>query len=205
MQKPSCPEPSSPSQAEGAPGAPPCSGDRAPDGGGAGPGRYGGRREKLTAARVAQMRELVEGTTRSYVRIGAELGLSTATISRYATEHGWRRPPGAALSPRIARQRDRVTEKLWRLTARHVDTLREQPLELAQRSLQPLASLTRALGTLSQRTSSPGTDDLPPPAQSGRSLNELRDELAAHLARIAEEEGYGWDEASWWFEDGGGI
>jgi hypothetical protein len=91
------------------------------------------------------MREFVEGSCRSYKRIGEELGIATATVSRYAAENGWRRPPGAPLPARIGEQRERVTQKLWALTERHAEALETQPLELAQRSLQPLARLTRTL------------------------------------------------------------
>ncbi|MGO4573465.1 hypothetical protein [Microvirga sp. 2TAF3] len=165
-------------------------------------------REKLTPARIAEMRGLVEGTTRSYKRIGAELGISASTVSRYATQGEWRRPPGAALPARIARQRDKVTEKLWKLTARHAKALEDQPIELIQDSLQPLASLTRALGGLSKHVPvAPAAEDHYPDedARPPRSIHELRDELAAHLERIEREEGEGWSRFDWWFEHGGGI
>lgn len=165
-------------------------------------------REKLTPARIAQMRELVEGTTRSYQRIGAEIGVSPTTVSRYVHMQGWRRPPGSARAARIGRARDRITEKLWQLTERHAEALTGQPIELAQRSLQPLARITRVLGDIDRHADSfrPGPDAFtadpgPPP----RSLNELRDELAAHLARIEEEEGAGWGEWDQWFVNGAGI
>jgi predicted transcriptional regulator len=166
-------------------------------------------REKLTAIRVVEMRDLVEGTSRSYKSIGAELGVSASTVSRYAVAGGWRRPPGAALPARIARQRDKVTEKLWKLTARHVETLKEQSFELTQRSLQPLASLTRVLGDLSPQAASasePEPDDLyVHGGRPTRTIHELRDELAAHLARVEREEGEHWERFDWFFRDGAGI
>jgi AcrR family transcriptional regulator len=153
------------------------------------------------------MRDLVEGTTRSYKRIAAEVGVSASTVSRYATDGGWRRPPGAALPARIARQRDKVTERLWSLTAQHAKALKAQPLEQARRSLQPLASLTRALGGLDKHPSRlPMADEMDPdPPRPTRTINELRDELAAHLARIEKEEGEFWDRFDWFFRDGEGI
>lgn len=160
-------------------------------------------REKLSPARIAALREQVEGTCRPFKRIAAELGVSPATISRYAAQEGWQRPPGAApLYSRI----DRVTEQLWKLTERHAAALEDQPIELAQRSLQPLAHLTRTLNeiekTSARRRDEPDPDQEP---QSNRSLHELRAELEAHLLRIQEEEGYGWEVREWWFENGGGI
>ncbi|MGO4387266.1 hypothetical protein AB4Y85_06990 [Microvirga sp. 2YAF29] len=177
-------------------------------------------REKLSPDCIAQMRDLVEGGTRSYARIGEELGVSAATVSRYATENNWRRPPGAPLPARIGDQRERVTQKLWALTERTAEALESQPIELAQRGLQPLARLTRTLTDMDKlaarqaaqaardRSATGNTADPEyvyanePPA---RSLNELRDVLAAHLQRIQEEEGYGWEVQEWWFESGGGI
>jgi hypothetical protein len=164
-------------------------------------------RDKLDSSRILRMRDLVEGTTRSYKRIGAEVGVSASTISRYVTAGSWRRPPGAAPAARIARQRDKVTERLWSLTAQHAKALKEQPLEQARRSLQPLASLTRALGGLDKhpsRMSETDEMDLDSP-RPRRTINELRDELAAHLARIEKEEGEYWDRFDWFFRDGEGI
>ncbi|PVE26310.1 hypothetical protein DC522_00675 [Microvirga sp. KLBC 81] len=169
----------------------------------------GGFREKLDLARVAAMRALVEGTRWSYKRIAEEVGVSAATVSRYVVQQGWQRPPGAAVPARIGSRRERVAQKLWKLTERHAKALEDQPIELAQRSLQPLARLTRVLGDIDKLKPPPAPvrheavldPEEPPP----RSLNELRDELEAHLWRIQEEEGFGWDEPSWWFEDGAGI
>jgi predicted transcriptional regulator len=162
--------------------------------------------EKLGPDRVARMRELVEGTDWSYRRIAGELGLSVATVSRYATEGGWRRPPAQApSSPSESRQR--IAEKLWRLAERHAEALEDQPIAQAQRALQPLARLTRTLGEMDKHAHAPLAEpdpyaELPKPR---RSLHELRDELAAHLERIQREEGYGWEVREWWFESGGGI
>jgi hypothetical protein len=167
-------------------------------------------RAKLTPARFEELRQWVEGSNRSYRQIGAAMGLSVSTISRYVAQEGWRRPPGAAVPARISRQRERVAAKLWRLTERHAEALQDQPIEVAGRHLQPLARLTRILGDMEKHAPpQPGSaapdaaGDAEPP--SGRSIHELRDELAAHLARISEEWGYGWEEPSWWFDHGGGI
>lgn len=167
-----------------------------------------GRREKLTPARIAALRERVEGTRWSYKRIAEEIGISVATVSRYAAQEGWQRPPGAAAPARTGSPRERVTRKLWKLAERHAEALEEMPVELAQRSLQPLARLTRVLGDIDRLKPGPtpqpegaAFDDEPP----ARSLHELRDELAAHLDRVMQEEGYGWEVREWWFEDGGGI
>lgn len=169
----------------------------------------GGRREKLTAARIAAMRDLVEGTSRSYKRIGEEIGVAAATVSRYAVQEGWRRPPGAAVPARTGSPRERVTKKLWKLTERHAEALEDQPIELAQRSLQPLARLTRVLGDIDKHNPPPAPirdEHGPVPEEPpGRSIHELRDELAAHLERIMQEEGYGWEVREWWFQDGAGI
>lgn len=169
------------------------------------------RREKLSPTRLAELRRWVEGTARSYQRIGRELGVSPSTISRYAKQEGWQRPPGAALPARMGHHRERVTAKLWRLTERHAQALEEQPVAAAQRSLQSLARLTQILGNLDKHAPRPAPAppleeavDEPAP-ERGRSLEALRDELAAHLMRIAQEEGEGWEERSWWFEGGGGI
>ena len=165
-------------------------------------------REKLSPERVTEMRGMVEGTALSFRRIGEAMGLSASTVSRYATEGGWQRPPGAAPSrPGPADQRKRITEKLWRLAERHAEELEDQPIEVAQRALQPLARLTRTLGEMDKHAHPP----LPPSEyeidapKPRRSLAELRDELAAHLERIEREEGLHWDVREWWFEDGGGI
>ena len=107
-------------------------------------------------------------------------------------------------------QRERVREKLWRLTERHAAALEDQPIEVAQRSLQPLARLTRILGDLEKHAPRRPVHTPEPPLASddprdGRTIHELRDELVAHLERINNEFGYGWEEPSWWFENGGGI
>jgi len=182
-------------------------------------------REKLPLERIALMRDWVECTTRSFKRIGQELGVSASTVSRYATEGGWQRPPGAAVPARIANanpdpirrrnpappvsgeRRERIAQKLWRLAERHAEALEDQPIAQAQRALQPLARLTRTLGEMDKhvRPPSPEPDPYAEPPKPRRSLHELRDELAAHLERIQREEGYGWEVREWWFESGGGI
>lgn len=151
------------------------------------------------------MRALVEGSTWSYRRIGAELGVAPATVWRYAVDGQWLRPPGAALPARIARHRDKTTEKLWKLAARHAAALEEQDPEATRQSLQPLASLTRALGTLSPKPGPGPAPEEPHPGKPPRSIHELRDELAAHLERIDREEAEWWDRHAWHFEHGGGI
>ncbi len=181
-------------------------------------------REKLQPKRVALMRDWVEGTTRSFKRIGQELGVSASTISRYAAEGGWKRPPGAALPSRPAQpnpaperrrnpvrpvtgeQRQRLTQKLWRLAERHAEELEDQPLAVTQRALQPLARLTRTLGQMDKHANPP----LPPGQyeidnQPRRSLHELRDELVAHLERIEPEEREYDERYRWTFENGAGI
>jgi predicted transcriptional regulator len=179
-----------------------------PPGGSAGLRAFQG---KLTAARLEELREWVEGSNLSYKRIGEAMGVSPATISRYVAQEGWQRPPGAPLPSRMGLQRERVREKLWRLTERHAEALEDQPIDVAQRSLQPLARLTRILGDMERHAPPPRPvlDPDPPPAspdpRDGRTIHELRDELVAHLERITAEEGYGWEERSWWFEHGGGI
>jgi hypothetical protein len=185
-----------------------------------------GVREKLAPERIALMRDWVEGTTRSYKRIGQELRLSPSTVSRYAAEGGWKRPAGAAPPPAIVRRnpepsrprkpaprrtgerREQIVDRLWTLAERHAEVLETQPIERAVRALRPLARLTRTLDEMDKHIRPPsGPDDEYPHVNKpkGRSLNELRDELAAHLERIQREEGDGWEVREWWFEGGGGI
>ena len=104
-------------------------------------------------------------------------------------------------------RREQIVERLWTLAERHAAILETQPIERAQRSIQPLARLTRTLGEMDKRVRTPLPAheyeiDAPKPR---RSLHELRDELFAHLERINREEGYGWEVREWWFSDGGGI
>jgi hypothetical protein len=162
---------------------------------------------KLTPARIAAIRQRVEGTRWAYRRIAKEAGVSVATVSRYAVQEGWQRPRGAAVPARIGNHRERVTQKLWKLTERHAEALEDQPIELAQRSLQPLARLTRVLGDIDKLNPLPASihEELNPDDPPARSLHELRDELAAHLERIMQEEGHGWEVREWWFQDGAGI
>ncbi|MBB4040127.1 hypothetical protein GGR34_001778 [Microvirga flocculans] len=183
-------------------------------------------REKLAPERIALMRDWVECTTRSLKRIGEELGVSASTVSRYATEGGWKRPAGAAPPPRIARRnpeplrprknapaqagerREHIVDRLWALAERHAEVLESQPIERAERSLPPLARLTRTLGEMDKHRplAAPPDDDYPDIKKpKGRTLHELRDELVAHLERIEREER---DYEERWmdtFEDGGGI
>jgi len=195
-----------------------------------------GFRQKLLPERIALLREWVECTTRPFKKIGQELGVSPATISRYAREGGWTRPIGAAPPPAIALRnpeparrradtpapsspprpdrpapsahpREHIIERLWSLAERHAEILETQPIERAERSLQPLARLTRTLGEMDKHARPPLPAheyeiDAPKPR---RSLHELRDELAAHLERINREEGDGWEIREWWFMDGEGI
>jgi transposase len=186
-------------------------------------------REKLSSERVTEMRRMVEGSTLSFRRIAQALGLSAATVSRYARLEGWQRPAGAPPAPEPdssppapslpsarrepppVRRREQIVDRLWTLAERHAEILETQPIERAERSLQPLARLTRTLGEMDKHVRPPlpaheyekdYAIDAPKPR---RSLHELRDELAAHLERIQREEGYGWEVREWWFKDGGGI
>jgi hypothetical protein len=125
-------------------------------------------------------------------------------------------PPAPSLPPARrdappARRREQIVDRLWTLAERHAEILETQPIERAERSLQPLARLTRTLGEIDKHARPPlpaheyendYAIDAPKPR---RTLHELRDELAAHLERINREEGYGWDVREWWFNDGGGI
>ncbi|MBL0404039.1 hypothetical protein JKG68_08695 [Microvirga aerilata] len=180
------------------------------------------RREKLTPERIAEMRGMVEGSTLSFRRIAASMSLTASTVSRYAAEGGWQRPsdpagpagvpapapPHAKARPALptVQQRERITQKLWRLAERHAEELEDQPLEVAQRALQPLARLTRTLGEMDKHVQ--------PPLDAGqyeidtkprRSLHEMRDELVAHLERIEREEREYEERYRWTFEDGAGI
>ena len=181
-------------------------------------------RDKLSPERIAELREWVEGSTVSFKRLGETLGVSASTLSRYATEGGWRRPPGAATPTRGGKRkpeperrrkaprpvsgerRQELTEKLWRLAERHAEELEHQPIAHAQRALQPLARLTRTLGEMDKHAHPP----LPPGQyeidnQPRRSLHELRAELAAHLERIEREEREYDERYRWTFENGAGI
>ena len=181
-------------------------------------------RDKLSPERIAELREWVEGSTLPFKRLGETLGVSASTLSRYATEGGWRRPPGAATPTRSAKRnpeperrrkaprpvsgerRQELTEKLWRLAERHAEELESQPIERAHRALQPLARLTRTLGEMDKHVHPP----LPPGQyeidnQPRRSLHEMRDELVAHLERIEREEREYDERYRWTFENGAGI
>jgi hypothetical protein len=192
-------------------------------------------RDKLTPEQVAEMRARVEGSTLSFRQIAQGLGLSATTVSRYARQEGWRRPadsaapdrpetpspaptspetPSPAPPGRSARRdappadrREQIVDRLWTLAERHAEVLETQPIERAERSLQPLARLTRTLGEMDKHIRPPlaAHDDPIDTPKPRRTLNELRDELAAHLERINREEGYGWEVREWWFKDGGGI
>src|SRR5689334_2420953 len=63
-----------------------------------------GFRQKLSPERIALLREWVECTTRPLRKIGQELGISPATISRYAKEGGWKRPAAAPPPPAFTRR-----------------------------------------------------------------------------------------------------
>jgi hypothetical protein len=187
-------------------------------------------RDKLTPEQVAEMRAQVEGSTLSFRQIAQALGLSATTVSRYARQEGWRRPADSAAPDRPetpnpvssspappgrsarrdappADRRDQIVDRLWTLAERHAEVLETQPIERAERSLQPLARLTRTLGEMDKHIRPPlaAHDDPIDTPKPRRTLNELRDELAAHLERINREEGYGWEVREWWFKDGGGI
>ncbi|MFL5184874.1 MAG: hypothetical protein ACJ8BH_05690 [Microvirga sp.] len=187
-------------------------------------------RDKLTPEQVAEMRAQVEGSTLSFRQIAQALGLSATTVSRYARQEGWRRPADSAAPDRPetpnpvssspappgrsarrdappADRRDQIVDRLWTLAERHAEVLETQPIERAERSLQPLARLTRTLGEMDKHIRPPlaAHDDPIDTPNPRRTLNELRDELAAHLERINREEGYGWEVREWWFKDGGGI
>ncbi|MFL5191291.1 MAG: hypothetical protein ACJ8CF_19085, partial [Microvirga sp.] len=187
-------------------------------------------RDNLTPEQVAEMRAQVEGSTLSFRQIAQALGLSATTVSRYARQEGWRRPADSAAPDRPetpnpvssspappgrsarrdappADRRDQIVDRLWTLAERHAEVLETQPIERAERSLQPLARLTRTLGEMDKHIRPPlaAHDDPIDTPKPRRTLNELRDELAAHLERINREEGYGWEVREWWFKDGGGI
>jgi hypothetical protein len=163
----------------------------------------------------AEIRARVEGTTRSYRSIGTELGVAACTVSRHASREGWRRPPGAALpthrlpgSPGDRSDQDareRITEKLWRLAERHAEELEDQPLEIAQRALQPLARLTRTLGEMNKHIGPPLPAYQYEIDAPKRTIHELRDELQAHLERIVREERDYEERWTWSFENGAGI
>ncbi|MEE1654602.1 hypothetical protein VB618_00215 [Microvirga sp. CF3062] len=173
--------------------------------------RKPGLRDKLNPEQVARMREMVEGTDWPYRRIAGELGLSIATVSRYVAVDGWQRPPahGPSQAPSpaaTAQSRQRLTQKLWRLAERHAEELENQPIDRAQRALQPLARLTRTLGEMDKHAHpplAPGQYEID--NQPRRSLHELRDELVAHLERIEREERDYDERYRWTFENGAGI
>ncbi|MBO1904472.1 hypothetical protein KHP60_06415 [Microvirga sp. 3-52] len=184
---------------------------------------------KTDPGMIEAMRKLVERTRWSCRHIGAELGISAATVSRYIRQEGWQRPTGplpsdpapadpassgaSAAGPGGAlpeHRRGRIMDKLWQLAERHAEVLEAQPIALAQHSAQPLARLTRVLGEIEKHTRAaaavPAAHDYAIDApKPRRTLHELRDELAAHLERIQREEGYGWEVREWWLSHGGGI
>ncbi|MCD6072610.1 MAG: hypothetical protein K0S42_3126 [Microvirga sp.] len=195
-----------------------------PESSGPDPSAPSNPRDKLSPERIAELREWVEGSTLPLKRVGEALGVSASTLSRYATEGGWRRPPGAATPTRSGKRspeperrrkaprpvsgerRQELTEKLWRLAERHAEELEHQPIAHAQRALQPLARLTRTLGEMDKHAHpplAPGQYEID--NQPRRSLHELRDELVAHLERIEREEREYDERYRWTFENGAGI
>jgi transposase len=153
------------------------------------------------------MRDWVECTTRSFKRIGEALGVSASTISRYAAEGEWTRPPGRPCPPAgpaqsgpgaaaqtrapvTGEQRERIAQKLWRLAERQAEELEHQPIAVAGRALQPLARLTRTLGEMDKlrpAALAPGQyeiDNQPPP-QPPRAARRIVRPPAAHRARGA--------------------
>ena len=127
-------------------------------------------------------------------------GIPPALAARLALRSAGRTlPPG--------QRREQIVERLWALAERQAEVLETQPIERAERALQPLARLTRTLGEIDKhvRPPLPAHEDEAEAPKPRRTLHELRDELAAHLERIQREEGYGWEVREWWFSDGGGI
>ncbi|MBB4040126.1 hypothetical protein GGR34_001777 [Microvirga flocculans] len=98
-------------------------------------------RDKLAPERIAQMREWVEDSTRSFKRIGTALG-----ISRYAAEGGWRRhrslanrapdaaQAGAGAARRSAQRRPGLAN---RAVQRHSDAYQNVQQVGAGASLRP--------------------------------------------------------------------
>jgi hypothetical protein len=66
-------------------------------------------------------------------------------------------PPGrsARRDAPPADRRDQIVDRLWTLAERHAEVLETQPIERAERSLQPLARLTRTLGEMDKHIRPP--------------------------------------------------
>ncbi len=95
-------------------------------------GRYGPR-QPHTDATVAAVRRLIEQSTLNYRQIAARTGVSTGSISNWARDGGWKRPPFAPRAcdtiptPRASAKLKRrmLASRLDALAERHVRELEE--------------------------------------------------------------------------------
>jgi hypothetical protein len=159
----------------------------------------------------------VEGTTQAYLAIAAEVGVSTATVSRYAMKEGWVRPQGAAASMR--REHD-IRRPRWdagamaapmgaNLPSRPVDPPAGDQRSLVRNSLWTVAarqaaalqqregladprlilSLASVTRTLTHLDKN-AAPEVPPASDEPppRSLEELRQLLARKLERLVADE-----------------
>lgn len=95
-------------------------------------GRYGPRQPHTDAA-VAAVRRLIEQSVLNYRQIAARTGVSTGSISNWARDGGWKRPPFAPRAcdtvptPRASAKlrRRSLASRLDALAERHVRELEE--------------------------------------------------------------------------------
>jgi transposase-like protein len=86
-------------------------------------------------AKVAQVRQLIENSTLTYIEIARRTGVGTSSLSRWARDQNWTRPPGAPVathtipderaSPRLKSRR--LTRRILALCERYVRELEAAP------------------------------------------------------------------------------
>ena len=109
-------------------------------------------RRPHSAAKVAEVRRLIEKTTLTYDAISAQAGVGRASISRWARDRGWARPLEAPRSTdRMPRHRlsqklklRLLAERLRKLAERHVRELEDAPVIDADKLMQALQLLKMA-------------------------------------------------------------
>jgi hypothetical protein len=128
-------------------------------------GRYGPRQPQTDAA-VAAVRRLIEQTTLNYRQIAARTGVSTASISNWKRDGGWKRPPFApracdtipAARATMKLKRRMLGARLEALAERHIRELEESgcvdPVKLGE-ALE-LLTMARLAANPRRRPKRPG-------------------------------------------------
>lgn len=181
------------------------------------PKRRTPRFDAIPSTTVERIRALVEGTTQTYLAIAAEVGVSAATVSRYAVTGGWVRPCGAAASMRRAHDVRRSRTGGGTMSAATGASWPSQPVEppvgdqrsLAWSSLWTAAArqamalqewsgpadprMISSLASVTRTLAHLDKHAAPEPAPAGdepppRSLEELRQLLSRKLERLVADE-----------------